>query len=171
MVAPARHSPRWRLVAAWVVWLSAAVACCAIGYRAVHRQADRVSPVADGRAATTDTWLGWLAMDHPTAALQRAAASVPADKAIVVVGSTEEGGLSLAYFIISSLAWPRQVSLVTCAPDDAAPVVVVDTTEPIGALLYIRLEDRGGRSVDTTRISPVVRLERSNAGPGSWCSL
>lgn len=171
MVAPARHSARWRLVAAWAVWLLAAVACCGLGYRYVHRRADAVTPAVDGRAATTDTWLAWLGAPHPTAALQRAAAGVPADRSIVVVGPADESGLQLAYFIISSLAWPRQVSLVTCTPDSPAPTVVVAATQPVGGLLYFRLEGRGVSMRDATTVTPIVRMEHSGAGAGLWCSL
>jgi len=171
MVAPARHSTRWRMVAAWIAWVAVAVACCGIGYRTVHRNAQQVTPVAAGRSATDDTWLGWLGIPHPTAAIERAAAGVPSDKTIVVIGPSDDGGLGLTYFIISSLSWPRPVALVHCLAGSPVPEIVVNAPGPIGGLIYIRLEDRGGRGFDTTRISPTMRLEHSGAGPGSWCSL
>lgn len=105
------------------------------GYRTVLRQADAITPINVGRAATSDHWLASLQLQDPSATIEAVlAADVPTDQAIVLIGPDDDPRLTVTHFTISMLAWPRQVGLIRCTSGEPSKITFTPT-DGVGAAL------------------------------------
>lgn len=128
-----RSTPRFTVsAAAWLVGVSLMLF---VGYRTVLRQADAITPIKGGRAAATDSWLGSLQLQDPSATIEAVlTAEVPPDQAVFVIGPDNDPRLTITHFTISTLAWPRQVGLIRCSTGEPSDITV-PPTDAVGAAL------------------------------------
>lgn len=142
---------RWPLVAR----LALLVAFLATGGMVIAEPLSTRLPPVRGPFATSDAWLGVLAIPEPSRAVQAAIAAVPADQQLVFVGPAQDGSVILTYYTVSHLVWPRQIWLVTCAQRGGPPVSPFSPSEAVksGAgftYLFYMMEPPAGVTVAQT---------------------
>jgi len=160
-------STRRRLLSG--VWVALALLTGAIGYhRLAHESADLPKVVAD-RDGTTDTWLQVLEIPHPAQAVREALAEIPQDQALVIVASPASTP-KLTEMVLSMLAWPRPVAVVSCDADHPPrhpPRLLLPPNVRIGAVLLYRYGDAYSHmAVGTTPTVHVGDTDLTSRGIG-----
>jgi len=107
-----------------VLWALTLTGFVVLGWAGLAPHLDHLPVQAITKWATTDTWLARNAgISTPSQALVDALGRLPSDDPILFVGPFDEPTFTLTYYVISYLAWPRQVSAIRCGrPGDAPPV-------------------------------------------------
>jgi hypothetical protein len=97
-------------------WVAAAI----IRFEAaVTRQP--LSKTASGAYDTTDCYLSSLQIPHPSEAVMKALADVPADDALIFITSNDDERSELTYRTIAYLGWPRPIGEARCKGPGAPP--------------------------------------------------
>jgi hypothetical protein len=151
---PAPRAEAWRR---WspVARLILLVAFLSTGGMALAEPLSARLPPVRGPFATSDAWLGVLAIADPSRAVQGAVAAVPGDQQLVFVGPSQDGSVILTYYTVSHLVWPRKVWLQTCAERGRpplsmfAPPAAVQSAVGFTYLFYV-LEPPAGATVART---------------------
>lgn len=113
--------------------------------RLENRMAKLVAPNQLARSsgdnyATTDSYLSALELPHASKQVQLSVSNVPADEAMVFIAPDSTPETELVYRTISYLSWPRQVGVLHCAQNGAAPALLFKPREdkPVRWLLFYR---------------------------------
>jgi hypothetical protein len=126
---------------------------------------------ADGPLATSDDWLGVLAIPEPSQAVLAAVADLPPDRPILVVGAGQEDSTILSSFTISHLLWPRPVWYIKCVDPPGRPPTQAwlpkSDLDTVAVLYY--LVDAPTTATDVRPIGPRARLVPASQGQ-PWTS-
>jgi hypothetical protein len=133
-------------------------------------RAVRIYP--SGPLATSDDWLGVLAIPNPSEAVLAAVADLPPDRPLLVVGSGQEDSTILSSFTFSHLLWPRPVWYIKCVDPPGRPPTqawLPKSVEPnTVAVLYYFL-DAPSTATNVRPIGPRARLVPASQGQ-PWTS-
>lgn len=120
-----RGSPRWRGRTVWTVWLVATGLFFAGGTWRVVQHARSLSPALSGDRAASDRFLTMPGLAEPTATIDAALDSRPADEAVYLVLPGDHPQKWGTFYAMSPLAWPRPFGLIACSAGGGAEQVVL----------------------------------------------
>ena len=124
-----------------VLWALTLAGFVLLGREGLAPHLDHLPVPAITKWATTDAWLARNAgISTPSQALVDALERLPPEDPILFVGPLDEPTFTLTYYVISYLAWPRQVSAIRCGQPGDAPPGQYPPAEPVttgGVVLYL----------------------------------
>lgn len=142
------------VIAAAVLWWTGASRLEAMFHRFEAAAAQRpLARAAGGVYDTTDRYLSDLQIPHPSEAVLKAFADVPADDAMIFITSSSDANSELTYRSIAYLGWPRQIGEVRCGTDGAPELLFHPRAETrVKWLMFYRVAP----PVDSTQQSRVI---------------
>lgn len=124
-----------------VLWALTLTGFVVLGWAGLAPHLDHLPVQAITEWATTDAWLARNAgICTPSQALVDALERLPPEDPILFVGPFDEPTFTLTYYVISYLAWPRQVSAIRCGQPGDAPRVQYMWRQPsrtLGVVFYL----------------------------------
>lgn len=124
-----------------VLWAVTLTGFVVLGWAGLAPHLDHLPVQAITEWATTDAWLARNAgISTPSQALVDALERLPPEDPLLFVGPFDEPTFTLTYYVISYLAWPRQVSAIRCGqPDDAPPAQHIweQPSRTLGVVFYL----------------------------------
>ena len=124
-----------------VLWAVTLAGFVLLGRDGLAPRLDHLPVAAITKWATTDAWLARNAgISTPSQALVDALERLPSDDPILFAGPFDEPTFTLTHYMISYLAWPRQVSLIKCGQPGDVPSVELTPPPSVktgGVVLYL----------------------------------
>jgi hypothetical protein len=124
-----------------------------------------------GRYATTDSYLRSMEIAEPSAQVLATIAPLPTEDAMIFIAPTQEAETELAYRVIASLSWPREVGALHCSANNGQLLFKPRAEKKVRWLLLYRLAPPKQSTV-TAEIGPHLKLIQIEEAKewSSYCS-
>jgi hypothetical protein len=155
------------------LWLAALTASLAFGAWSVRGRLAARPRIPFTPLASSDAYLGMLAVAEPARGVRRLLDSLPPGDDLVLMGPVGDPAFIQVLYTVSYLALPRQVAGMYCPPGGGLGQVVVplDFDQRISGVLFFHAAPPGAAE----RLGPALALARiapqqANSGWNSFCS-